>query len=291
MALVANFLIRILIRKKLGLEATGCYQAAWTLGGLYVGFILEAMAADFFPRLTSVISDNRESNRMVNEQAEIGLLMAGPGLLATLTFSPLVIQIFYSGKFQQAVEILRWTCVAEFMRVASWPLGFIVVAKGRRWLFFVIQFFGAIAHVGLVAIAVYWFGLRGTGIAFLATFALCLLLLYGIAAKMTGFRWSQANRRITFLFTPLIATVILGLYLLPPVIAVILGAAVSLGAGIYSLKTLCSLIPVDRLPGPARKLVILFRLAPPSPLTPAAAAASAPEPAPPKAKNDFPSEM
>jgi hypothetical protein len=33
-----------------------------------------------------------ECNRLVNEQAEVGLLLAGPGVIATLTFAPLVIQ-------------------------------------------------------------------------------------------------------------------------------------------------------------------------------------------------------
>jgi hypothetical protein len=33
-------------------------------------------------------------------------------------------------------------------------------------------------------------------------------------------------------------------------------------AGIYSLKTLCALIPLERLPAIAQKLVRLFRLAP-----------------------------
>jgi PST family polysaccharide transporter len=41
------YLIRIIVSNKLGLEATGLYQAAWTLGGLYVGLVLQAMGADF----------------------------------------------------------------------------------------------------------------------------------------------------------------------------------------------------------------------------------------------------
>ena len=55
-------------------------QAAWVFGGLYVGFILQAMGADFYPRLTAVAKDNTECNRLVNEQAEVGLLIAGPGV-------------------------------------------------------------------------------------------------------------------------------------------------------------------------------------------------------------------
>jgi len=70
------WLVRALVNRQLGEEAAGHYQAAWQLGGMYVAFILQAMAADFFPRLSAVANDNHECNRLVNEQAEVGLLIA-----------------------------------------------------------------------------------------------------------------------------------------------------------------------------------------------------------------------
>ena len=48
-------------------DAAGFYQAAWTLGGLYVGIILQAMGADFYPRLVGVATDNPQWNRLVND--------------------------------------------------------------------------------------------------------------------------------------------------------------------------------------------------------------------------------
>jgi PST family polysaccharide transporter len=90
----AAYAIRLIVLKHAGFEAAGLYQAAWALGGLYAGFILQAMGTDFFPRLTAVANDNRECNRLVNEQAQISILLAGPGLLATLTVAPLVMAIF-----------------------------------------------------------------------------------------------------------------------------------------------------------------------------------------------------
>ena len=56
---------------KIGLEATGLYQSAWTLGGLYVGFILQAMGADFYPRLTASIHETR-GVQSLGERADTG---------------------------------------------------------------------------------------------------------------------------------------------------------------------------------------------------------------------------
>ncbi len=69
------YLIPVIIRAKLGLAFAGYYQAAWALSGFYIGFILQAMGTDFYPRLTGVAKNHPECNRMVNEQAEIGLLI------------------------------------------------------------------------------------------------------------------------------------------------------------------------------------------------------------------------
>ena len=136
MGLGSAYLIRITLRHRLGIEATGLYQAAWALGGLYVGWILQAMGADFYPRLTASASDNTKCNHLVNEQTRIGLLLAGPGVIATLTFAPVVLVLFYRSNFGPAAELLRWVCLGVLLRVISWPMSFIIVAKGARKLFF-----------------------------------------------------------------------------------------------------------------------------------------------------------
>src|SRR5271157_608252 len=132
MTMGVAYAVRVIVLRKVGVEATGLYQSAWTLGGLYVGFILQAMGADFYPRLTACAQDNVACNRLVNEQALVGLLFAGPGALATLTFAPLVIALFYSAKFGAAVGVLRWICLGTTLQVIVWPLGFIIVAKGKQ---------------------------------------------------------------------------------------------------------------------------------------------------------------
>lgn len=192
----AAYVVRTFIIRLLGIEAAGTYQAAWTLGGLYVNFVLQALGMDFYPRLVGVVNDHPACNAMVNEQTTVSMLLAAPGIIATITFAPLVILVFYSAKFYGAVVLLRWICIAMAIRIIVFPMGFIIVAKNRRLAFFAAEAAWATANVS----ATWWLlnviGIEGAAIAFLITNLIHGLIVYSQARSMTGFRWSEENLRI-----------------------------------------------------------------------------------------------
>jgi antigen flippase len=260
MTIGVAYFVRILVLRKIGFEATGLYQAAWTLGGLYVGFILQAMGADFYPRLTASIQNHEECNRLVNEQTLVGLLLAGPGVLATLTFAPLVVALFYSAKFGAAVGVLRWICLGATLQVITWPMGFIIVAKGRQNLFFVSELAWTIVALSLAWFCVRSYGLNGAGMAFFGSYVFHWLLIYPIVLLISGFRWAPVNRKIGLFFGGLIFTVFGGLYLLPQSIAVTIGALAVVFSASYSIHLLVRLVPSDEIPRPIRRVLLRLGL-------------------------------
>ena len=264
MTIGVAYFVRIIVLRKIGFEATGLYQSAWTLGGLYVGFILQAMGADFYPRLTASIHDNTKCNRLVNEQTLIGMLLAGPGVLATLTFAPLVITLFYSAKFGAAVEVLRWICLGAMLQVITWPMGFIVVAKGRQGLFFLSELAWTIVAVGLAALCVRRYDLKGAGIAFFGSYVFHGFLTYPVARMLSGFRWSARNWRTGSFFSVLITVVFCSFYKLPFVAAVAVGGLSLVVSCVYSIRLLFKLVSVAHLPISIQRLMAGFGLMPPS---------------------------
>jgi PST family polysaccharide transporter len=261
LTLGAAYAVRTMVLRMAGLEAAGYYQAAWTLGGLYVGFILQAMGADFYPRLTGVAADNAECNRLVNEQAQISLLLAGPGVIATLTFASVVIALFYSAKFGAAVEVLRWICLGTTLQVITWPMGFIIVAKGEQNIFFWAELAWTVVNVGFSWMCVRSFGLNGAGIAFFASYVFHWLLIYPIVRRLSGFRWSAANRQTGMVFLSLIAVVFCGFYLFPFWYSIAIGVSAAILSGVYSLRVLINLISLDRVPRPIRRMLVWLRVA------------------------------
>ena len=254
------YVVRVILLRKVGFEATGYYQSAWALVGLYVGFILQAMGADFYPRLTASASDNAQCNRLVNEQTRVGLLLAGPGLMATLTFTPIIITLFYSAKFGAAVGVLRWICLGTILQVITWPMGFVIVAKARQAMYFMTELDWGLVSLALALICIGAFGLNGAGIAFFGSYVFYALILYPVVHRLSGFRWSPENIRTGLFFLFLIAIVFCSFYLLPLMGAASLGAIATIGTGIYSLRVLVTLISANRIPSPARRLLAKFGL-------------------------------
>jgi PST family polysaccharide transporter len=247
--------IRVIVLRAEGVEAAGLYQSAWTIGGLYLGFILQAMGTDFYPRLTASIDDPAACNRLVNEQTQVGVLLAGPGVLATLALTPILITLLYSGQFAGAVEPLRWICLGMMMRVVTWPLGFIVVAMGLRALFVAIDLAYALVHIGLAWLLVSRFGVPGAGMAFFGAYLFHALLVLPIAGRLTGFSYSRANQGLLLLLAVLVTVVFGGFQVLPDAWAIAFGALVAAGSGLYALRSLVRLVPVDRAPPLVRRLL------------------------------------
>lgn len=256
----AAYAVRLIVLRNAGFEGAGLYQAAWALGGLYVGFILQAMGADFYPRLTAAAQDNRECNRLVNEQAQISLLLAGPGVLATLTCAPAVIALFYSSAFESAVSVLRWVCLGMMLRVVAWPMGFIVLAKGAQKIFFWTEIAATAVHVGLAWLLVKHVGVDGAGMAFFGLYVWHGLLIYAVVRRLSGFRWSDANRKLGIVFLPLTALVFCDFYLLPGWVATAVGLFAVLLSAVYSLRCLSTLVPVESIPSAIRPLLLRMGL-------------------------------
>jgi enterobacterial common antigen flippase len=256
----ASYGIRVFVLHKLGFEAAGFYQSAWTLGGMYLGVILNSMGTDFYPRLTAAAKDDNACNRLVNEQTEVSILLAAPGVIATLTLAPLVIALFYSSKFQEAVEVLRWLCLGMALRVISWPMGYIILAKGKRNVFFWQELAWTVLWVGLTWVCVAAFALSGAGIAFFATQVFHVLMIYLIAHRLSGFQYSAANLKASVSFILILGLVFCGLYGLPYPVAVAVGVLALTATSTYSVRHILNLVSPTLVPRPILSVLEWLRL-------------------------------
>ncbi len=232
--------IRGMIVRDCGLEANGIYQAAWGISGLFAGFILGAMGTDFFPRLTGVASDNRKVNQLVNEQIEVGLLLSFPGILATLAFAPWLMKLFYSAKFIAGAELLPWFILGVFGRVISWPLGFMLMAKGASKWYAVTETIFTLLHIALAVYFLRIYGLMGIALASAVLYAAYNIGMLFVAGHLTGFRWSTGVIKLFTASCIVVATGFAAGMFLPFGWAEGAGLFLTLMATVFSLRGISS---------------------------------------------------
>ena len=230
-------LVRSMVQDELGIDALGYFQAASAISMTYIGFVINAMSRDYFPRLTAVIEDQQAVNRMVNEQTEISLLLAGPVFLAMMALAPWVIELLYSRQFHPAADVLHWQIIGDILKVASWPIAYILVASGDGKTFVKNEVVGFISIGVLTWIFLPRFGIAGSGMAFLGMTAISTIILYRQAMRRTKFIWQpEVTRPLLFL---LMSTSVLLLVARNSLQATaLLGVTLSAGYAVYAFSRL-----------------------------------------------------
>jgi O-antigen/teichoic acid export membrane protein len=241
LTLVVELIARTLVMQNLGLESTGFFQAAWAISMTYLGFVLNAMGADYYPRLTSVIHDRERAVKIVNEQTEMLLLLAGPVLLAMMTLAPLVIELLYTESFAPATKILHWQVMGDIVKVMTWPMGFVVMAQGRGGMFIGTQLNWNVIYLGFVWFGLPELGLVAMGVGFFLAYLSQITVVRVVAGRLIGFK---AEARNLWLFVSLIlaASLIFATTFFSANLSYGLGAILTLSVFIYSVHRLNALI-------------------------------------------------
>lgn len=239
---IVAYLTRTIIAQEIDLVAVGIFSAAFALSGMLVNFILGAMGADYYPSLTAINSDHKKMRELVNQQTETGLLLAIPGLLATLAFAPWVIKLFYTSEFTQSADLLRWFALGCIGRVLSWPLGFIILAKGYSRLLVFTETAINILHITLIILFLNWFGIEGVAIAFPVLYLIHTVMMLLVSKNIIGMSWSRGLWWLIACMTPfIIATFAAGVFL-PVIPATVIGLIITAVISLFCIRGL-----VDRL--------------------------------------------
>jgi PST family polysaccharide transporter len=255
---------RALIAREIDLIAVGIFSAAYGLSGMVVNFVLGAMGADYYPSLTAVNHDHQKMRDLVNQQTEVGLLLALPGLLGTLALAPWAIKLFYSSEFWQAADLLRWFVLGCLGRVISWPLGFILLAKGASRLFAVTETLANLLHIGLIWGLLSWVGIEGASIAFFVLYVFYSLMMLLVVRYLIGFSWSRGVWKLQAILLPIVIGTFLAGTLLPDLPATIVGLATTAGVSFFCLRGLTvRLGPEHKVCRLARKIPLLNLMIPP----------------------------
>ena len=233
-----SYIIRIYITRTGSLADVGLYNAGFAIIGTYVGLIFTAMGTDYYPRLSAVAKSNKESKIIINQQAEIALLILAPIIIVFLVFIRWVVILLYSKQFSGVNEMILFAALGMFFKATSWAIAFLFLAKGASRLFFWNELATNIYLLGLNIIGYHFWGLTGLGISFLAAYLLYAVQVYLIARVKYNFELSQ-DFVVIFVLQIILAITCLALVKMAPnFYSYTIGSVIILLSSLYSLKEL-----------------------------------------------------
>lgn len=237
------FLLRSFILQSDGVGHVGLFQAVWSVSNMYMGGIMTSMAADYYPRLCSLNGDDPKTVRFTNEQTRFVLIVATPLIVMMLLIAPPILNLLYSNGFSAATTLLRWQIFGTFLKVIIWPLGFILLSKGKGARFLIVESTWLIAYY--ISTRLLWplYGLDAAGIAYVVAYVLYLPLVYWMVKPLCGFHFGLRNKVLIALFTLFAAGSFVTTLLLTGIYQQIIGLLLFLGCTFWAAFELNKIIP------------------------------------------------
>lgn len=226
-------------------EILGFYEVSTVILLSYVGMIFNAMSTDFYPRLTSIQSDNFKVKELVNDQIEIALLLITPAITLFYFLSPILIEILYTKAFLGVLLILKAALLAIIIKAIIWPLGFVILAKGETKLYFKQELLSDLFFLIVTIAGYHFYGLIGIGISSVLHYSLYGFYVYNILCKK--FEFSIRKNTLSIIIISVLIGIVncLIVFFVGYPIAYFPIGIVLIFSGIYSYKELDKRIAVS----------------------------------------------
>ncbi|MDY0279164.1 MAG: O-antigen translocase [Salinivirgaceae bacterium] len=234
----AAYIVRIYISNTGGVDQVGLYSAGFAIINTYVGMVFTAMSTDYYPRLAAVAHSNEKSKEVINQQAEIAILILAPIILVFLVFINWVIIILYSTKFIPINDMLLYASLGMLFKAASWSMAFIFLAKGASKVFFWNELITNIYLLGLNLLGYKYFGLKGLGISFMVAYFLYVIQVFFVSRYKYQFSFTPAFYKIFILQFGLALSCLIVVKLLGSPYSYIVGSLFIVASAYFAYKEL-----------------------------------------------------
>jgi PST family polysaccharide transporter len=187
---------RVWVSKELGIESAGYLQGCLAIGTAYLGFLLTALSAEYYPRISALHGDRELSNRAVNDQMRVVVVLGGPLIVWMIALAPSLLVILYSSEFEPAHTLLRLLLIGDIFKLVGWCVGFLMLAREAKGKFFATELSWNVAFLAVILPLAHR-GVTVAGVAYLVSYVLFAFVSLALARRETGFELSAAGRRAT----------------------------------------------------------------------------------------------
>ena len=126
---LAQYAIRTYLAKTHGVDSAGLWEAVNRLSGMYLLIVISPLTVYYLPRFSEI----RAANELKRE-IKLGYLIILPcSILSAFLIYFYRIELtvlLFSEKFVSMNVLMGWQCVGDVLKIGSWLLGFLMLARG-----------------------------------------------------------------------------------------------------------------------------------------------------------------
>jgi len=173
---VSMLLIRTYIGENLGWEDAGYWDGIWKISSAYLMFVTTTLGIYYLPRL-SEIKEDKELKKEILDGYKIIIPVITFIAICIYFARNIIIQVLFTSEFSPMAELFLYQMIGDVIKIASWLLGYIMIARAMTKSFIVTEIFFSISFVMLSILLINIYGLIGVTIAFTLNYLLHLFTM------------------------------------------------------------------------------------------------------------------
>tara|TARA_R110002124_G_scaffold91388_1_gene232686 strand:- start:9153 stop:10397 length:1245 start_codon:yes stop_codon:yes gene_type:complete len=161
---LCHILIRQYLGDEFGWEAAGYWEAMWRMSAAYLMLVTSTLSVYYLPKL-SEISQRHEIKSEIIQGYKLILPVAVILSLSIFVLKDLIIRVLFSSDFAQMEILFKWQLIGDTLKIGSWVLAYLMLAKAKVVLFILSEIVFAASFYLFTILFSGAYGLEGVAIA------------------------------------------------------------------------------------------------------------------------------
>ena len=166
--------IRSLLVEHVGVQLASYWEGYSRLSIFISSLAISSISLYYLPKLVEA-NNGQDLLKVVLWGFKFLVIVAMPALLGILLLGSYIIPLLYSSSFLETIFLLKWELLGTFLKLLSFSVSFIMIAKKLTTVFVVSELISGLLFLGLSMFFIDIYGVVGASIAFAGTYFFYLL--------------------------------------------------------------------------------------------------------------------
>ncbi|MDI1351806.1 MAG: O-antigen translocase [bacterium] len=165
----SQILVRNYIGNTISWDAAGFVEAMWRLSSAYLMLVTSTLAVYYLPKLSELDDAGKIKAEIVGIYKVVLPLVI---LCSSFIYfcRNIIINLLFTHDFIGMEELFAWQMIGDTLKITSWLLGYLYVAKGFFRLYIISEILFALVFFILVVVLENMFGLKSVALAHALTY-------------------------------------------------------------------------------------------------------------------------